>query len=1203
MLKVITAISLAWMLAALTSPSATGAEPSEVAQLQHILSDAGFGPAGQSGEWSDATTKVLTDFAARYGIARPTGRPSDSEVAAIVIAARTAVDADYEAYPTGQLPPSFFAGVGSHVMADLHSWAYHGVKNVDGRPLLFPITRFFETTDEDIVTFKAEGVGVIRMLVNVDAMLFWKECDYKIKDLELKDPLCYDRAYTAAAKAGWKPQAAAVNDMKGNPIMTLAAGFAARFNAAGLHVIFTPSDFFFPAGGRAKSHPLLHTYLEKDKALRQVYVRLVGAMVGELRDRDIANISLQSLNEPRYCALKTGLPVKDGLKLWTALERQVFDAARQVAPRLSLISGAICTAGDQYFSRGEGYADIDKLMPIHADLEGISYSLHIRTPRMLLIGGTGSPLKPGTVVHYPYQPLSESVSATDKAEVQTYNKIKPDAAFYERAFSDLEAFAKAKNIRILITEFDMQKPSFGTTADDRFRLVRDVFTAAKAHDVPIVYYSIVDQPGLSSCASSSFPDHRYDPNLLRLIGVANGVPGESVDAPMVAVEAVCGNADTSATSLVLEHSAGDDLHANALFATLIGATGAEVGVNIDGRAASVDGPLTSVHISFNNPITAKEAQAAAKCGASSFVDNGENYLDVLLIRTSSTYNLYSAACIVSALSGPSAAKADFALHHVASIAKQMADSGTLAGVATDVLRNWLQGLADGTLTFNVTDDPSPFESATIEGFNHGDAVDLRVDTLLKTTLFKAGKTVPFNVSGHAAAGDKPLDGISLTFQDAITDKQAVAFKKCGAAVAEFEGAKHAQVSLQRRDTAFNIYAVKCIEVALRGTAIPSVIRDFPKIVGDMGATGGIEAVSNDLLRNWLQAVSDGKITVAAIDDPSPFKTSTIVAFDHGTPEDLRADTLFASTDLRSGSTYQFNISGHAAAAGQPFDQVTLQFFETLSDKQAAALQSKCGGEAAEFDGEKHARLHLVRSGETFTIYSADCYGPTLGTPAGKTVSYVVENLSQIISDMAAMNALETVPNLLLRGWLQEIADGKAKLVATRKVPPPRETSTFEEFSNKDADDPQFNSLLKTNTRSVGEIAYNVRGKSIGSTGVFVELAFVLANATSDTAAKALSSSCAVKIDSWDDGSNHAQFEFAVTSAGGKITYTLPRYDCITANLDKGDADKLDFLLTQFGQVAIDMVESGNVNGVMNLSLREFMKGVAEGRLKIETKAS
>ena len=271
--------------------------------------------------------------------------------------------------------------------------------------------------------------------------------------------------------------------------------------------------------------PLLHQYLQNDPKFQQWYVAFAKAIAHELDRRNLDNTSIQSVNEPRFCRGGQG-PTPQLLASWESLERKIFDGVRSVSPKMGLVSSAICTAGDQFFSGMHNYSEIGAVLPIHKGLQNVTYAIHFRNPRLLMIGASAMNLKQGTVVHYPYASVSIA-NAGDKGanwEIGVYNKEKPSAQFYERAFGDLGAFAKAKKIRIMASEFDIVQPEFGLPRQDRINFTHDFVDASRRHSVPIVYMGVFDTVGLSSCLhDKSIPDHRFDQTMMKLFAWGNGV--------------------------------------------------------------------------------------------------------------------------------------------------------------------------------------------------------------------------------------------------------------------------------------------------------------------------------------------------------------------------------------------------------------------------------------------------------------------------------------------------------------------------------------------------------------------------------------------------------------------------------------------------------------------------------------------------------
>jgi hypothetical protein len=863
------------LVALLLMPGTSLAAP--VSELRKLLDNAGYNTGGEPGQWTPDTSSALAEFSERYGIAvgDTSDVPDDATITSLVAAAQAKLDTEYATFPTKPLPQEYFVGFLDANWFDIHTWAKWATVNRDGHAKLVPVERYYQPLDEDVSELKKAGVQVIRSPLGMDGALFFDECHYDQGGDERSLNACYAKAYANAAANKWVKQTELLGHLADDPVIKLYLDSVEAWNAAGFHVLVVPMNYFHGTEGTtATSVALFHRALMRDKAFRTFYPKFVAAVLAELKKRGPTNISVQSASEPAFCSAKgnTG-PGPGELATWQAVERAELDAIRRIAPRIAFTSTAVCAASVGYFiDERHPYTDLEKLMPFHEGMDGVTYSFHLYAPGALFFAGAQeSKYVPGTAIHFPFKALPASAAANDRAkkEISIYNRVKPNGEFLQKIFSDAAAFAKARNIRLIVTETAVPKPDFGIPREDRLALVRGLIDASRAKNVPIVYSGIFGAWGISSCPDdNSIADHRFDPAMLNIFAWGNGVAGADPDAALTPLEASCGP--------------------------------------------------------------------------------------------------------------------------------------TLA-------------------------------------------------------------------------------------------------------------------------------------------------------------------------------------------------TRTAVQFSHGEPADLKADTAFETTVFKTGAKIAFNISGGAGAPGQPLDQIALQFFEPLSEKQARALQTKCGGDLLEFDGAKHARIHLSRADTTFTIYAVNCYRSALGKPAGDSVGYVVQNLPTIVADMAAAGGVEAVPNDLLRGWLQDVADGKIKIIASKDVPPPRETETFEEFSGNGPNDAEFNTLLKTKTRAVGEIDYNVRGKTIRGTGVFIEVAIVLPDPTSEEHAEALSEKCGIGSDSWEGG-KHPLLRFVPRKAAEKTIYTLSKFDCIKANFSKGEAADVDILVSKFGQIARDMVDSGNVNSVTTLSLREFMKAVADDQL-------
>lgn len=409
------------------------------------------------------------------------------------------------------IPSEYFAAFGTQWYVNIHNWRDGGLGK----------KRYFEPLSQDLAAFRRVGANVMRLQLNVDALLFWSECNWRSDSSYNIHNACYDRNYRLAAQSGWEKQIDDIIKGTRNPVMDEYIAAAIRLQANGFHVILAPSDFFWGGGTdwtNSTNDPLLHTFLERDSDFQNYYIHLINQLTARMGTAGLSNFSLQTLNEPRFC--QNGRP---NLRAWTNLERRIIDAARAAAPGLHIISSAVCTAADQYFANQRSYSSVGRFIPRHS-ASNISYAIHMRNPRLLHNADFFS-FAPSTRLHYPFQALSESVGLNENTRnaIRVYNNIRPDADFYRRVFQDIATVAQRRGDRIIVTEWSVSKPDYGLPREDRVALFRDILEASASANVSIIYNGLLGRDGLSSSRDNiSRPSHDFDPQLLERFAIANG---------------------------------------------------------------------------------------------------------------------------------------------------------------------------------------------------------------------------------------------------------------------------------------------------------------------------------------------------------------------------------------------------------------------------------------------------------------------------------------------------------------------------------------------------------------------------------------------------------------------------------------------------------------------------------------------------------
>lgn len=854
-----------------------------VLDLQRVLDNAGYNTGGQTGDWNDETVKALADFGIRYGIAVPEAAPDDAGVKAIIAAATTQLDASYAEYPTEPLPEDYFVGIGDQGLLNIHNWANFGTVLRDGKPVRVPIQRYFSPIDEDFPVFRAAGVKVARAQIGVDSALFWNECDYRNDPGYQTENACYDKAYRTASKGGWKAQDAALDRMADNPVVKLLVEKIAKYKQNGIEAIVVPADFFWggtSSAGSATTDPLLHVYLEKDPAFQKFFVRWIGALVGELKRNGLTNISLQSLNEPRWCG--NGGPTKQNLTSWTALERAIFDAARRVAPRISLVGAAICTSGSFYFDNTDlDYAAVGKVLPLHPGIDNITYSIHIRSPRALLIGNTDDTL-PGLMIPYPFEkPLGNSggVGKAGIFKIKTYNRIKPDAGFYDRVFSKVAGFADANGIRLMVTEFDAPKPDYGVTREDRIAVVHDVLAAARTYKVPIIYMSVQGAAGLASCPDNrGVPDHRFDSALMNLIAYGNSVVGADPDKAVPSLESECGPQIDIELDGVLDHQKGNNPDVNTLLSLHIlgGKPGEDVAsFNIQGKYDVAKKSFDALRFVVNTAMSPKEAaKLTAKCPAVATETWDDDNLARVIVRFRKKGQVYGAEnveCITANAPSQIGFTVRFAVARFAETARNLVLSGQIDGIGNDGLREWVKAAAEGDVTLvALPPDATVIRIRTTDQIDWQKGADPQFNSNFSSTIAGAKKgeeSLDYNLLGSASL-PPTVSNLQIVINEPLSAKElAGLLKECPKVSTvryDDDGKSRVMIRFQKADTLYRPVEAECV-IAQTPKRISFEAKflttRFNELAIDMVNSGDIDSINNKALSTFIAAVAEGKLGV------------------------------------------------------------------------------------------------------------------------------------------------------------------------------------------------------------------------------------------------------------------------------------------------------------------------------------------------------
>jgi hypothetical protein len=447
---------------------------------------------------------IAVSLTALLGACQPAGEATGPSTRAASTIALVSGDVD----PIDP-PPGYFAAFGTKWYYNVHNW-----NNALGK------RRWHEPLDRDLSRLLSTGGAVMRYRLGVEGAVYPEECGWRAEPGCDAANRCYEAAFAEASRNGWRRQIAALDQFGGNPVIAMFVDGARRLERAGFHLMISPNDFYWGSSGASRTPhhiPLVHQYLETDDEFQEFYVAWSNRLVAELSRAGVRDFSFQAINEPRFS------DPAPRLREWARLERRIFDGVRAAAPGVHLVSSAICTSADNPLAKERRYTSLTRYLPSH-DLENVSYSLHMRNPRLLHTTADIS-LRDGVSLSYPHEPLPRSAASDEKTarEVERYNIIRPDREHYDRVFADIASVAAARRERIIITEWAVAKSSFGLPREDQVRLVRGVLEASKRHGVPIMWDGLQGNTGLGVAPHSfSTPDHDFDPLILDAFTEANG---------------------------------------------------------------------------------------------------------------------------------------------------------------------------------------------------------------------------------------------------------------------------------------------------------------------------------------------------------------------------------------------------------------------------------------------------------------------------------------------------------------------------------------------------------------------------------------------------------------------------------------------------------------------------------------------------------
>ena len=665
------------------------------------------------------TADALAGFAAQYGIdvGDATKKPDSAAVATIMDAVKAKLDAAYAAYPTKPLPKDYFVGAGSQWFFINELGRATAIVNRDGHATRLRIANFYAPADGDAEAFRAAGVKVVRLPLGMEGALFYDKCKHvpQNSDPGLFDA-CYSKAYAEAKASKWTQQIEALSHFYDNEVVKRFVDGVAYWNKAGFNVMVVPSDFYTGRGSHfngtdtAGTDALFHTALMNDQEFQAFFPRFVGAVVNELKQRGLTNVSVQTANEPRFCG-KNGVPTRAELQKWTSIETAEIDQIRRVAPRISIVSSATRIEGVLYFGSPRSYSSLARIMPRHPEIDDIAYSIHLYNPDALMVAEAGNALyQPGTTIHYPYQRIPESAARNNNARysIKMYNRTKPDAKYFKKVFRDIAAFSAKHKMRVIITEMNIPNPSRGIPRKDRIKLLRDLITDSKQYDVPVIRMVNVGAWSLSSCPESTgIADHRFDPALLNLIAFGNSVPGAKPDAPIEPLEATCGPQVKIMTDEIEDHSKGAATWIDSIFrSSITGPKSDDTNFDYNIRGNFLDHNFVELNFTMINPALDGDVPSALRaCSGVSFPSwDGRNHLKFSVLATRTALQAQGLNCILKNTKGGVAALARLLGMDFKQVATDMVTAGGADEIANDNLKQWVKAVAGGKIVIEPPQD-------------------------------------------------------------------------------------------------------------------------------------------------------------------------------------------------------------------------------------------------------------------------------------------------------------------------------------------------------------------------------------------------------------------------------------------------------------------------------------------------------------------
>ncbi len=166
--------------------------------------------------------------------------------------------------------------------------------------------------------------------------------------------------------------------------------------------------------------------------------------------------------------------------------------------------------------------------------------------------------------------------------------------------------------------------------------------------------------------------------------------------------------------------------------------------------------------------------------------------------------------------------------------------------------------------------------------------------------------------------------------------------------------------------------------------------------------------------------------------------------------------------------------------------------------------------------------------------------------------------------------------------------GKAPMVATHIV------RTHEEISDTSGRADWVSVLWFSDVAGVREgrdpLRYNIMGRYAAANNTFLSLTFSLKSPVEGDTVDALKG-CGYETDFYDD-LHHPMFDFTYRDG----VFTAKNFQCVMEALPERPAFEAAFLVDHFADVALGLVETGDVSSIAHEGLREMISAVAAGEI-------